>query len=359
MLKAQYRYHQLHFKRPGGTSRGVLHTKDTWFLLLSDGDHWGIGECGMFRGLSLDDRPDFEARLQWVCDNIELGYHALYKELEEFPSIRMGLESAWRSLTSEDPFKLYPSTFSEGKKGIMINGLIWMGSPGFMKQQIEEKLDQGFNCLKLKIGAIDFEAELALLESIREEFSPDQIEIRVDANGAFSPKEALDKLERLAHFELHSIEQPIKQGNWREMASICKRSPLPVALDEELIGITNKLEKERLLTTIKPHYIILKPTLVGGFASCDEWIGIAAQNDIGWWITSALESNIGLNAIAQYTFMKNSKLPQGLGTGGLFTNNVESPLEVTGGELRYSSGRNWNLDALGIKKIDYVHRTGI
>ena len=359
MLKAGYRHHQLEFKRPGGTSRGVLHKKDTWFLILKDQQRWGIGECGMFKGLSADDRPDFEDRLDWLCQQIDRGFEELYEELADFPALRMGLETAWRSLHCEQPFQLYPSGFTQGSQGILINGLVWMGSLDFMKEQIAQKLDEGFSCLKLKIGAIDFKAELELLKGIRKEYAPELIEIRVDANGAFSPLEALEKLKRLSDYQLHSIEQPIRAGRWDEMAALCEHSPLPIALDEELIGVKEVHDKEALLQAVKPHYIILKPTLVGGFTSCDQWIGLAEKQGTGWWITSALESNIGLNAIAQYTFTKNSKLPQGLGTGGLFTNNIESPLRVSHGYLRYLSQDSWNLDVLNIKKVDYVHRTGI
>lgn len=346
MITASYQKHQLQFKKASGTSRGVLTTKDTWYLILRDENSIGVGECGMFRGLSVDDRPDFEAKLQWVCDNIQSGEHALLQELVEFPAIQIGVETAFRSLRSADPFQIFPSEFSKGKASIPINGLIWMGSESFMREQIVEKLEQGFNCIKMKIGAIDFETELSLLQSIRKEFSASEIELRVDANGAFDPKDALEKLKRLSDLQIHSIEQPIKAGQLEEMAQLCARSPLAIALDEELIGVVGSEEKKYVLNTIKPQYIILKPTLIGGFSGSDEWIAIAEENHTGWWITSALESNVGLNAISQYTFIKNSKLPQGLGTGGLFTNNLSSPLTVNQGRLQYIGEKEWNVDLL-------------
>ena len=342
-MRAYFKKYILHFKRPGGTSRGVLHTKETYFLFLEDGLKKSVGECGLFRGLSADDRPDYEEKLQWVCSNIHLGKETLLKQIYDLPSIQFGVEQAFLSLKSEDMFQLFPSDFTKGKFAIPINGLIWMGSEDFMKEQIAQKLEEGFTTLKLKIGAIDFETELRLLKSIRKQFTSEEVEIRVDANGAFSPNEALEKLKRLSEHELHSIEQPIKVGQWKEMAELCAETPLPIALDEELIGIFNLPEKEKLLSTIKPQYIILKPSLIGGFSGSNEWIALAEKYNIGWWITSALESNIGLNAIAQYTYSLNINMPQGLGTGGLFTNNIDSPSEVHKGYLHYNPQKQWNL----------------
>ncbi|MFC7357591.1 o-succinylbenzoate synthase [Jejudonia soesokkakensis] len=343
MLKATFKKHILNFKKPAGTSRGVLKTKETWFLFLSEKERQGIGECGMFQGLSIDDRPDFELKLQWVCDHIQLGKDALLKQLTEFPAIQIGVEMAFLSLEGDTRFELFPSEFTNGMVGIPINGLIWMGDKSFMKKQIEAKLKEGFSCIKLKIGAIDFASEIELLKSIRKEFSASEVELRVDANGAFSVSEALEKLHLLSEYELHSIEQPIKQGQWQEMAALCEMTPLPIALDEELIGIFSEEKKEKLLDTIKPQYIILKPTLVGGFGGSDSWIKHADQRKIGWWITSALESNVGLNAISQYTFTKNSKLPQGLGTGSLYTNNMGSPLTIRNGNIYYDTNTPWDL----------------
>ncbi|WP_432411119.1 o-succinylbenzoate synthase [Rasiella sp. SM2506] len=341
-MKATFKKYILNFKNPAGTSRGVLKTKETWFIKIEKDGNWGIGECGMFRGLSIDDRPDFEEKLQWVCTHIQLGEKTLLKEVIEFPALQIGIETAFKSLQGEDAFEIFTSEFSHGNKTIPINGLVWMGDTAFMKEQISEKLKSGFSCIKMKIGAIDFQTEISLLKSIRKEFLPSEIELRVDANGAFSPSEALEKLKILSEIQLHSIEQPIKPGQIQEMARLCEATPLPIALDEELIGVFPSEEKKKLLKTIQPHYIILKPTLVGGFEGSDAWIDLAASMKIGWWITSALESNIGLNAIAQYTATKNSNLPQGLGTGSLFTNNIAAPLQVIDGTLRYNKNKNWD-----------------
>ena len=234
-MKASFYKYQLQFKQASGTSRGVLTTKDTWFINIENKNFNGIGECGMFRGLSCDDRPDFEQTLQWVCDHINLGLENLLKKLIEFPSIQFGLEMAFLDLKAKSSHVLFPSKFTEGKDSIPINGLIWIGDKQFIKSQIRTKLDAGFDCLKMKIGAIDFETELALIQSIRKEFDAKTIEIRVDANGAFSESDALEKLKRLSDYALHSIEQPIKQGQYDAMAELCNKTPLPIALDEELI----------------------------------------------------------------------------------------------------------------------------
>ncbi|MGO4904027.1 o-succinylbenzoate synthase [Flavobacterium sp. W20_MBD1_R3] len=343
-MKATYHKYLLDFKRPSGTSRGVMTEKETWFIVLEKDDKKGIGECGILRGLSIDDRSDYEEKLKWTCDNINLGKDQLWEALIEFPSIQFGVEMAFQSLVSETPFLLFPSDFTNGTKSILINGLVWMGEESFMKQQIEEKLAQGFRCIKLKIGAIDFDKELQLLRFIREHFTPEQVEIRVDANGAFDPTLALDKLMQLSEFKLHSIEQPIQKNNTDRMAELCKTAPFPIALDEELIGVFTLAEKEQLLEKIKPQYIILKPSFVGGFRGTQEWISLAEKHKIGWWITSALESNIGLNAIAQWTFLQQNVMPQGLGTGALYTNNFDCPLEVSDGQLWYKKELDWAFD---------------
>lgn len=343
MIKAEFKKYTLEFKRASGTSRGVMTQKETWFIILERNGKTGIGECGLLRGLSIDDRPDYEEKLQWVCDNIHLGEKTLWDALIEFPSIQFGVETAFRSLAAENKYEIFPSEFTEGSASISINGLVWMGDEGYMKQQIEEKLEQGFSCIKLKIGAIDFEKELGLLRFIRSNFTPEKIEIRVDANGAFNSNEALNKLSQLNEFQLHSIEQPIKKDQYDSMADLCKITPLPIALDEELIGVFSVADKENLLRKIRPQFIILKPSLVGGFRGSDEWIALAEKYNVGWWITSALESNIGLNAIAQYTFIKNNPMPQGLGTGSLYTNNFDSPLEVKNGRLHYNPELDWDI----------------
>lgn len=345
-MKASYKKYTLNFKRPSGTSRGVLTTKETWFLILEEENNFGIGECGILRTLSIDDRPDYEEKLKWTCQNIHLPKDELLAELVEFPSIQFGVEMALLSLQSQDPFQLFPSAFTNGEKGIPINGLIWMGEETFMHEQIQQKLEQGFSCIKLKIGAIDFDKEIALLQSIRKKYSASEIELRVDANGAFQPQEALQKLQRLSELDLHSIEQPIKQGQFSEMAKLCAKTPLPIALDEELIGVFSVTKKEELLQTIQPQYIILKPSLIGGFKGTQEWIDLAEKQNIGWWITSALESNIGLNAISQFTFMQNSNMPQGLGTGSLYTNNIKSPLVVKGEYITYAPEKTWDVNSI-------------
>jgi o-succinylbenzoate synthase len=344
LLKATFQKYILNFKRPSGTSRGVLKTKETWFVILTQKDKLGIGECGILRTLSVDDRPDYEEKLKWACQNIELGLEYLLKELYEFPSIQFGLEQAFLSLNSQSIFELFPSEFTKGKKEIPINGLVWMGDEEFMKRQIKEKLTAGFSCIKMKIGAIDFDAEIDLLKSIRKEFSSKEIELRVDANGGFTPENALEKLKRLSALEIHSIEQPIKQGQFEQMAILCSKTPLPIALDEELIGVYSVTKKQELLQMVQPQYIILKPSLVGGFKGSNEWIDIAEKKNIAWWITSALESNVGLNAISQWTYTLNNKMPQGLGTGGLYTNNFDSPLEINKGSLQYNNSLNWNFN---------------
>lgn len=343
-MTATYHKYTLNFKQASGTSRGVMTTKETWFIQLEDNGQKGIGECGILRGLSIDDRPDYEDKLKWTCNNIHLGSKKILNALIEYPSIQFGLEMAFKSLVSKNPFELFPSKFTKGSDAISINGLIWMGDKAFMKSQIKDKIEAGFSCIKMKIGAIDFKTELELLKSIRDEFSADDIELRVDANGAFSPSKALEKLKRLSDYQIHSIEQPIKQGQWQEMAKLCEATPLAIALDEELIGVFSIDKRRQLLETIKPQYIILKPSLVGGFDNTSNWIMLTKKHNIGWWITSALESNVGLNAIAQYTYTKKSMLPQGLGTGSLFTNNFESPLSVKNGTLQYDINTNWKFN---------------
>ncbi|OJX49886.1 MAG: o-succinylbenzoate synthase [Flavobacterium sp. 38-13] len=346
MLKASYKKYILDFKRPSGTSRGIMTHKETWFLILEENGKRGIGECGILRTLSADDRPDYEEKLKWVCENIHLGKEKLWKMLLEFPSLQFGVEMAFLSLESETSFLLFPSDFTTGKKNIPINGLVWMGEPAFMKSQIEEKLAEGFHCIKLKIGAIDFEKEIGLLRLIRENYDDSTIEIRVDANGGFTSSEALFKLNQLSEFKIHSIEQPIQKNQHDSMSELCKNAPFPIALDEELIGVFDYAQKEALLQKIRPQYIILKPSLIGGFRGSEEWIALAEKYNIGWWATSALESNIGLNAIAQWTFQKQNPMPQGLGTGSLYTNNFDCPLEVKKGELVYNPDLDWNIDLL-------------
>ncbi len=345
-MKACYKKYILDFQRPAGTSRGVLDHKETWLLVLREHGKYGVGECGLFRGLSADDVSNYEDQLKWVCNHIHLGKEALWDALRPYPSIQFGIEQAFMSLASKEPYLLFQSDFTEKQSPIAINGLIWMGDEGYMREQVAQKLAEGFNCIKMKIGATDFKKEVSILGTIRKKYTKDEIALRVDANGAFSPPEALEKLIALSEYDLHSIEQPIKQGNWMEMKRLCTMSPIPIALDEELIGIFDQREKEKLLDKIQPQFIILKPSLIGGFKGSAEWISLAESKDIGWWVTSALESNIGLNAIAQWTYTLNNKLPQGLGTGNLFTNNFGSPLTVENGNLKYSKSKNWETNII-------------
>ena len=334
----------LHFKQPAGTSRGVYITRKVWYILLTDEEnpkHFGVGECAPLPALSCDDVPEYEDVLKETCRQLEEKLKTNFenafiflKNLKAYPSIRFGVETALAHYQARS-LQFWHTSFSKGKEGIPINGLIWMGNFDEMYHRIEEKMKSGFRCIKLKIGAIDFEKELELLAHIRRHFSPEQIELRVDANGAFSPEDALEKLKRLSDYQLHSIEQPIRAGQWEEMARLCEQTPFPIALDEELIGINDQEDKIKLLDTIRPQYIILKPSLHGGIGGSEEWIELAAERGIGSWVTSALESNIGLNALAQWTATLMPKLPQGLGTGLLFTDNIDYPLHIEGDCLWY------------------------
>ena len=329
MLKLQIIPRVLHFKQPAGTSRGVYTTRNVWYIVVTDTTtgRQGVGECAPLPALSCDDVPDYETKLQEACRALEETGHLNHDWLNHYPSILFGLETAVRHL-ERGSLQLSDSPFSRGEAGIPINGLIWMGKAEEMLARIEEKLQKGFRCVKLKIGAIDFEQELALLYYIRKRYSAADIEIRVDANGGFTPSDALDKLKELFKYHLHSIEQPIKAGQWEAMSDLCYHSPLPIALDEELIGVNDRDRKMELLDAIQPTYIILKPSLHGGIRGSEEWIEQAEERGINWWITSALESNVGLNAIAHWCSTLNNELPQGLGTGLLFTDNIDFPLSI-------------------------------
>lgn len=322
---------QLHFKQPAGTSRGVYTTRNVWYILLTatDSRQYGVGECAPLPALSCDDLPSYDEILANACKDFEKTGQIDREALLPYPSILFGLETALLHFQVRS-LQFRQTPFSQGKAGIPINGLIWMGNFDEMYRRIEEKMEKGFRCIKLKIGAIDFEKELELLSHIRRHFTPQQIELRVDANGAFTPADAPEKLRRLSQFHLHSIEQPIRAGQWNEMAALCASTPLPIALDEELIGINKRERKIELLDTVRPQYIILKPSLHGGISGSEEWMELAAERGIGSWVTSALESNIGLNAIAQWCAALQPTLPQGLGTGMLFTDNVAYPLHIEG-----------------------------
>lgn len=349
MLKASFVKHQLCFKRPAGTSRGIYTTRDSWILQLWDSEdpaHIAYGECAPLPDLSCEFDEFYEAKVIEVCVRIDDFFYWLDDGLVNYPSIRFGLETALIDFQHKTNRILFDTPFTQGHEGILTNGLIWMGEPDAMRVQIQDKINQGFHCIKLKIGAHAIEEELSILEEIRKDFPKEKIELRVDANGAFNPEDALAILERLAVLDVHSIEQPIRQGQWRDMRYLCRKSPVPIALDEELIGVNTLEEKMMLLKNIKPQYLILKPSLHGGISGCEEWIDLAKAKKIGWWITSALESNIGLNAIAQWAASLEVDMPQGLGTGQLFTNNIPSPLELRGDRLFYKSDKAWDLSVL-------------
>ncbi len=331
-MKANFHKKTFHFKTPSGTSRGVLTEKHAWFIEVweeNSPETKGIGECSVIPGLSPDfiSFEEYESKLEEVCTNIET-------DLTEWPSIQFGVETALLDLQNGGKRIYFENAFSRGEQKIDINGLIWMGEEAFMKKQIDAKVKAGFTTIKMKIGAIDFEAEVKLLSYIRSQYSAKKLTLRVDANGAFDLSEAPEKLKILSELDIHSIEQPIKAGNWNEMAELCGESPLKIALDEELIGVHSTEEKKKLLKTIQPPFIILKPSLHGGISGCKEWIALAEEFNIQWWMTSALESNIGLEAICQFVAEYNISLPQGLGTGSLYTDNIESNLVVTNGQIK-------------------------
>jgi o-succinylbenzoate synthase len=348
-MVASYKKHTLTFKSPSGTSRGILRTKTSWFLKLKHANNINIaiGECSIIEGLNPENHDFVDIKMEQLCTAINNGQSIEDSFFENAPSVRFAYEMAYRDMATGSKRELYNTSFTSGHNGIPINGLIWMGSKDFMLEQIEQKLEKGYKCLKLKVAAIDFKEELSLLSEIRSRYSDSELEIRVDANGGFKDKDALEKLKHLSDYKIHSIEQPIMAQNWPSMSRLIEDTPIDIALDEELIGIDSIIEKEKLITELKPHYIILKPSLVGGFKKSEEWIEIANKNDIKWWITSALESNIGLNAIAQWS--SSLVLPmhyQGLGTGQLFENNIPSPLYIENENL-YSGSAIWDASILG------------
>jgi o-succinylbenzoate synthase len=356
-LKVIWQKHTLNFKFDAGTSRGVYREKETYFVKIfedTDPSIFGLGECSILKDLSMDDLPNFEEILQSVCDtfnslDLEVfpwNLNIIINQLidSELPAIRFGFETALLDYMNGGKRVICQNDFVEGKKQITINGLVWMGNADQMLSQAKEKIEAGFTTIKFKIGGIDFEKELAILKKIRAEYPADKLTIRVDANGAFFANEASNYLSQLADYQIHSVEQPIQPKQKDLMAELCKTSPIPIALDEELVGVNDYFLKMNLLKKIQPQFIILKPSLLGGLQSCIEWIEIAGRMQIGWWITSALESNIGLNAIAQFTAEYKNTLPQGLGTGQLYHNNIESPLTIENGFLRYDLSKNWDLD---------------
>ena len=349
MFKSDFQKYTLKFKMPAGTSRGTYNQRDSWFISVYDTEFpnlRGTGECAPLPGLSPEFGHDFEKKLTDVCCDIEHYDEWLSNRLNGFPSIKMGLETALWDYGAQGSSVFFHTRFCEGERGIPINGLIWMGSVAFMRRQIREKIAAGYRCLKLKIGALDFATELNLIREIRDKFSPAEINIRLDANGGFPADKAGSKLDMLAKLGIHSIEQPIMAGQWKEMEALCRNTPIPIALDEELIGVEDRPAKERLIRDIRPACLVLKPTLHGGFSGCREWIDLAEASGIGWLVTSALESNIGLNAIAQWTSTLNNPLPQGLGTGQLFENNFPSPLYIQRAELWRDRTGHFDLSGL-------------
>lgn len=322
------------FKQPSGTSRGVLTEKHSWFITIFDKNKKGVGECSIIPGLSPDftDFEQYEIKLSEVCSRIEY-FSSHLEELKDFPSILFGLETGLLNMHHNTPLTYFQNSFTSGEFKIPINGLVWMGSSEFMLQQVTEKIKEGYKCIKIKVGAINFEEECKVIESIRKVYDEKEIEIRLDANGAFSKEEVVAKLNYLSRFKIHSIEQPVKQGNWSLMKEVVDNSPIPIALDEELIGVTSLEQKSLLLETIQPNYIILKPSLHGGLVGTTEWIQYANDKGIQWWVTSALESNVGLTAISQFVSEFHLELPQGLGTGSLYTNNINSDLVVKNGYI--------------------------
>jgi o-succinylbenzoate synthase len=333
MLCAKWMPYRLNFKFEARTSRASMTYKDTYFIKVWDDmcpEIFGLGECALFKGLSKEDNGTYEQQLDSLCQNPQ-------NVVPEYSSIKFGYETAMADLANGGRGVITPNNaWIEGKSGIPINGLVWMGDKNLMLQRIKQKLDEGFKCLKLKIGGIDFEDEMQLIKFIRRQFDVATLELRLDANGAFSPSNALEKLNRLSNYHIHSLEQPIKAGQIEDMALICEKSPIPIALDEELIGCTSTNIKQKLLSQIKPQYIILKPALCGGLREADEWISVAESQSIGWWATSALESNIGLNAIAQWVSAKNTCMHQGLGTGELYHNNIPSPIYRDGSKIFFN-----------------------
>lgn len=356
MLTLSYQRRALRFNFPARTSRGALAEHVAYYLEVRNmriSSRVGWGEAAPLAGLSPDYGPDFEAQVQQLCQKVTQARYAFLEDINPaelvpaaLPALRFALETAVLDLANGGRHQLYPNSFSQGQASLPINGLVWMGDAPFMRAQIRQKLAAGYSCLKLKIGSLDFATELALLAEIRAEAGPAQLTLRVDANGAFSPAEALDKLAQLARFDLHSIEQPIAAGQWAALAEVCRHSPVPVALDEELIGLTDPARQLALLAAVRPAYLVLKPTLLGGHAATRHWIALTETHGLGWWITSALESNIGLNAVAQLTGEYDvAGFAQGLGTGQLYHNNVAAPLRIEAGQLHYDPAGRWGQPA--------------
>jgi o-succinylbenzoate synthase len=340
-MSFRFQHHSLHFLKPAATSRDVLTTRDTYFLLTyaNDSETIGVGECAPIWGLS----PETKAEIERTISNWSVLMNqseSLSDILTKYSSLRFALETALRDLANGGQMAPFEVDVS---RPIPINGLVWMSDTRTMLEECRVKIESGFQTIKFKVGALRFEDEIEMLAKVRREFAQNDLEIRLDANGAFSNEDALHKLDALSRFRIHSIEQPIRAGRWSEMAIVVEKSPVAIALDEELIGVHSAKQKEILLDTIRPHYVVLKPSLHGAFTGCDEWIELAENRKIGWWATSALESNIGLNAIARWLLTKKTQMPQGLGTGALFSNNIDSPWGVKSGFLFFDTNLKWNL----------------
>lgn len=351
MMRLAYAPYILNLREPAGTSRGVLTEKLTYLIKIWDDSNptkFGIGEAALFKGLSAEDNANYELKLVETLANVALG---IPTDLSHYSSIQFGLEQAIYDFTNGCKGIYFPSKFTKGEDSITINGLVWMGNFDEMIARIDNKISQGFHCIKLKIGAIDFRKEVEMIQYIRSHYPASQLEIRVDANGGFVMDNVIAALNILSKYDIHSIEQPIRQGPPKLMRFLCDISPIAIALDEELIGINESKSKEELLDTIKPRYIVLKPALCGGFSGASEWISLAEKAGIGWWVTSALESNIGLNALAQWVASLNTSMPQGLGTGGLYTNNFDVPIYLEGENLKYNP--DFHIDYSQFDKIEW------
>lgn len=353
-MKIEIRKHKLNFKFKAGTSRGAMTYKDSWFIKLFDNENpdvFGLGECGPLNGLSKDLNGDLEKEIEHCVNRVtardDIGPLDVHRVIhQDYPALRFALETAILDLAKGGKRILFNNAFTNSEQPIPINGLVWMGDKDLMLQRVKEKIDAGYSCIKIKIGAINFEDELTLLKYIRDQYSSDQITIRLDANGAFEPEEVFGVLDQLSAYDIHSIEQPIMAGNWKSMRKVCRASPIPIALDEELIGIHQDEVMTQMLDYIKPDFVILKPTLLGGLSDSQKWINLATAKNIGWWFTSALESNIGLNAIAQFAANLPIRMPQGLGTGQLFHNNIDSPLMIKNAALFHDLNSDWDLSLL-------------
>ena len=353
-MKANFKKHTFNFIFPAGTSRGVLHTKDSWFLSIFNEENatFGTGECSIIEGLSPDflDEFTYEQKLRSLIEKLKdlaladffiLGNKtsfsengmAFLKQFEDDPSIKFGLECALMDANNRGDGIIFDNSFSRGESSIPINGLVWMGTKEFMLDQIEQKITAGFKTIKLKIGAIDFESELNLIKGIRKKYSSDDLVIRVDANGAFNASSVYGALKELNKLDVHSIEQPVAPQNSKLLRDLAMEQIIPIALDETLLYFQKTIEKIQILEEIKPQFIVLKPSLHGGLTGTAEWIKMAEERNIPWWMTSALEGSIGLSAIAQFTGNYSINLAQGLGTGGIFSNNLPSNLVVESGKI--------------------------